>query len=265
MLYDNNVPESKSPLVRDLAIGLLVGMTSGLFGVGGGIILVPLFVLLFKTDQKKAQATSLVVVSLSAVTGATTYAFADSVSWQAAPILIAGGLLGTWLGTGLVKKINDRWLKLAFGVLLLAVAGRFVWQSFEATSMGLVEFSWQSAIGYFAAGFAMGLLSSFLGVGGGVILVPILVTLFGFPQQLAAGTSLLVMIPVTLLGAQRLTNSGFTNWSQGLRIGSAAAVSAIAGATLALVAEAAILQLGFALVLLLAGSQMIWLATKGAN
>lgn len=108
----------------------------------------------------------------------------------------------------------------------------------------------------------MGLLSSFLGVGGGVILVPILVTLFGFPQQLAAGTSLIVMIPVTLLGALRLTKSGFTNWSQGLRIGSAAAVAAIAGAALALVAEAAILQLGFALVLLLAGSQMIWRALR---
>ena len=262
MLYYNNVPESKSPLVRDLAIGLLVGLTSGLFGVGGGIILVPLLVLLFKTDQKRAQATSLVVVSLSAVTGATTYAFASSVAWIAAPLLIAGGLIGTWLGTGLVKKINDRWLKLAFGVLLLGVAGRFVWQSFEASGMGMAAFSWQSALGYLAAGFAMGLLSSFLGVGGGVILVPILVTLFGFPQQLAAGTSLIVMIPVTLLGAIRLTKSGFTNWSQGLRIGSAAAVSAIAGAALALVAEAAILQLGFALVLLLAGSQMIWRALR---
>lgn len=262
MLYYNNVPESKSPLVRDLAIGLLVGLTSGLFGVGGGIILVPLLVLLFKTDQKKAQATSLVVVSLSAVTGATTYAFANSIDWAAAPLLIAGGLIGTWLGTSFVKKINDRWLKLAFGVLLLAVAGRFVWQSFEASGIAQVTLSWQVALGYLAAGFAMGLLSSFLGVGGGVILVPILVTLFGFPQQLAAGTSLIVMIPVTLLGAKRLTRSGFTNWSQGLRIGSAAAVAAVAGAALALVAEAAILQLGFALVLLLAGSQMIWRAIR---
>lgn len=262
MLYYNNVPESKSPLVRDLAIGLLVGLTSGLFGVGGGIILVPLLVLLFKTDQKKAQATSLVVVSLSAVTGATTYAFANSIDWAAAPLLIAGGLIGTWLGTSFVKKINDRWLKLAFGVLLLAVAGRFVWQSFEASAIAQVTLSWQVALGYLAAGFAMGLLSSFLGVGGGVILVPILVTLFGFPQQLAAGTSLIVMIPVTLLGAKRLTRSGFTNWSQGLRIGSAAAVAAVAGAALALVAGAAILQLGFALVLLLAGSQMIWRAIR---
>lgn len=258
MLYYNNVPESKSPLFRDIAIGLLVGLASGLFGVGGGIILVPLLVLLFKTDQKKAQATSLVVVSLSALTGAATYGIAGSVSWLAAPLLIAGGLVGTYIGTAVVKKINDRWLKLAFGALLLVVAGRFVWQSFEATGMTLVALSWQSALGYLAAGFAMGLLSSFLGVGGGVILVPILVTLFGFPQQLAAGTSLIVMIPVTLLGAARLTKSGFTNWSQGLRIGSAAAVSAIGGAALALVADASVLQLGFALVLVLAGSQMIW-------
>ncbi len=258
MLYYNNVPESKSPLIRDISIGLLVGLTSGLFGVGGGIILVPLLVLLFKVEQKKAQATSLVVVALSALTGATTYAIAQSVNWLSAPLLILGGLLGTWVGTNFVKKINDRWLKLAFGGLLFVVAGRFIWQSFEATSLAPVSFSWQVALGYLAAGFSMGLLSSFLGVGGGVILVPILVTLFGFPQQLAAGTSLIVMIPVTLLGAYRLGKSGFTNWKQGLRIGSAAAVSAIAGAALALVADAAVLQLGFALILVLAGSQMIW-------
>jgi len=258
MLYYNNVPESKSPLVRDLAMGLLVGLASGLFGVGGGIILVPLLVLLFKTDQKKAQATSLVVVSLSAVTGAATYGISGSVSWLAAPLIIAGGLIGTYLGTAFVKKINDRWLKLAFGVLLLAVAGRFVWQSLEAVVLSPAALTWESGLGYLVAGFAMGLLSSFLGVGGGVILVPILVTLFGFPQQLAAGTSLIVMIPITLLGAWRLTKDGFTNWSQGFRIGSSAAVAAIAGAALALVAQASYLQLGFALVLVLAGSQMIW-------
>ncbi len=250
--------DSKSPLVRDLSIGLLVGLTSGLFGVGGGIILVPLLVLLFKTAQKTAQATSLVVVSLSAITGAATYAFAGSVSWLAAPLLIAGGLVGTWLGTGFVRKINDRWLKLAFGLLLMAVAARFVWQSIEAAGISPVDFSVQAATGYLISGFAMGLLSSFLGVGGGVVLVPILVTLFGFPQQLAAGTSLVVMIPVTLLGALRLSKAGFTNWAQGLRIGSSAALAAVAGASVALVAEATILQLGFAVLLVIAGAQMIW-------
>jgi hypothetical protein len=262
MLYYNNVPQSESHTFRDLSIGLLVGMLSGLFGVGGGIVLVPLLVLLFKVDQKKAQATSLFVVSLSAVTGAATYAIANTVNWIAAPLLIAGGLLGTYLGTAVVKKIKDRWLKIAFGGLLLVVAGRFVWQSFEAQSTSIIQFGFEVALGYLAAGFAMGLLSSFLGVGGGVILVPILVTLFGFPQQLAAGTSLIVMIPVTLLGAMRLSKSGFTNWAQGARIGAAAAVSAIAGASLALVADAAYLQLGFALVLVLAGTQMIWRAFR---
>lgn len=233
-------------------------MTSGLFGVGGGIVLVPLLVLLFKTEQKKAQATSLVVAALSALSGATTYSLAGSVVWESVAFLLAGGLLGTWLGTTAVKRIKDRWLKLAFGVLLLLVAARTAFASLEGAGSSIPSLSPQIALGYAAAGLAMGLLSSFLGVGGGVIVIPILVLIFGFSQQLAAGTSLVVMIPVVLYGALRLTKSGFTNWSQGVRIGIPGAVGAVIGASVALVAQGSIIQLGFALLLVLAGGQMIW-------
>lgn len=262
MLYYSNVSESRSPIIRDVAIGLLVGFTSGLFGIGGGIILVPLLVLLVKVNQKNAQATSLVVVALSAVAGAITYSVAGSVNWISVPFIVSGGLLGTWIATSVVKKTQDRWLKLAFGILLIVVAGRFIWQGFEGVTGNLVAFNFAVALGYVVAGFAMGSLSAFLGVGGGVIVIPILTSFFGFSQQLAAGTSLVVMIPVTLLGAWRLTKAGFTDWSQGLRIGVAASVAAIFGATLALVAQATVLQLGFAVVLVLAGSQMIWRAIR---
>ena len=239
-----------------------MGLVSGLFGVGGGIILVPILVLLFRIDQKLAQATSLVVVALSAVTGAITYSIGMSVAWLAVPFLVVGGFVGTWLGTALVAKVKDRWLKVAFGILLFLVAARLVWMSFESSATSLPNLEIWSAFGFLAAGFAMGLLSAFLGVGGGIIVIPILVTLFGFPQQVAAGTSLVVMIPVALLGAWRLSKRGFTDWQQGLRIGAAASVAAIGGATLALVAQSAVLQLGFALLLVLAGSQMIWRAIR---
>jgi uncharacterized membrane protein YfcA len=106
----------------------------------------------------------------------------------------------------------------------------------------------------------MGLLSSFLGVGGGIIVIPILITLFGFTPQLAAGTSLVVMIPIVLLGALRLTKGGFTNWAQGVRIGIPAALAAIGGAALALATQPAIVQIAFAILLVLAGAQMIWRA-----
>jgi uncharacterized protein len=252
--------EPKIPIWKDIAIGAVTGLTSGLFGVGGGIILVPILVILFKVNQHKAQATSLVVVALAAVTGAVTYSLADSVSWIAVPFLIAGGLLGTLLGTIAVKKVKDRILKLVFGVFLVFVAIRIVVQSFDPAALTSQSAGLEFGPIYLLVGLAMGLLSSFLGVGGGIIVIPILITVFGFTPQLAAGTSLVVMIPIVLLGALRLTKGGFTNWGQGVRIGIPAAVSAIGGAALALATQPAIVQIAFAILLVLAGAQMIWRA-----
>lgn len=252
--------EPKIPIWKDIIIGAVTGLTSGLFGVGGGIILVPILVILFKVNQHKAQATSLVVVALAAVTGAVTYSLADSVSWIAVPFLIAGGLLGTLLGTIAVKKVKDRILKLVFGVFLVFVAIRIMVQSFDPAALTSQSAGLEFGPIYLLVGLAMGLLSSFLGVGGGIIVIPILITVFGFTPQLAAGTSLVVMIPIVLLGALRLTKGGFTNWGQGVRIGIPAAVSAIGGAALALATQPAIVQIAFAILLVLAGAQMIWRA-----
>lgn len=235
---------------------------SGLFGIGGGIVLVPLLVLLLKTAQKKAQATSLVVVAFSAVLGAITYTVGDSVFWQAVPLLIAGGLLGTWLGSNLVRRTPDRFLTLGFGTLLILVAVQIGFDAWLSAASAPLPVSTASAFGYLAAGLAMGFFSVFFGVGGGIVVIPILVGLFGFSQQLAAGTSLTVMIPVTLLGAVRLTAGGFTNWAQGIRIGSVSAISAVLGASLALVSDPGVLQTAFSAVLVFAGAQMVWRVRK---
>lgn len=250
------------PLLRDLGIGLLVGVFSGLFGVGGGIILVPLLVLLMSIEQKRAQATSLVVVALAAVSGAITYSVGESVVWEAVAFLIAGGIGGTLIGSALVKRVATRWLQLAFAVLLLGAAVRLVFLSLTSSAADIPDLGVSVVAGYFAAGFSMGLLSSFLGVGGGIIVIPLLVTFFGFSQQLAAGTSLVVMVPLALLGAWRLTKSGFTQWGQGLRIGSTAALGAIGGASLALVLQASALQIAFAVVMVFAAGQMAWKALR---
>jgi uncharacterized protein len=249
-------------LFRDIGIGLLVGVFSGLFGVGGGVILVPLLVLLFAVEQKRAQATSLVVVALAAVTGATTYSVGFSVVWEAVPFLIVGGLLGTLVGSALVVRIATRWLQLGFAVLLVGAAVRLVFLSLSDGVTTIPELGTVVVLGYFSAGLAMGLLSSLLGVGGGIIVVPLLVTFFGFSQQLAQGTSLVAMVPIALLGAWRLTKTGFTQWGQGIRIGVAAAAGAVGGASVALVAASSALQLGFAALLVFAASQLARKALK---
>jgi len=250
------------PLFRDLALGLLVGVFSGLFGVGGGVILVPLLVLLFAVEQKRAQSTSLVVVAIAAFSGAVTYSVGFSVLWEAVGFLIAGGLLGTWVGSAVMIRARSRWLQLAFAAVMVAAAIRLVFLSVGGSSLTIPDLEWTIMVGYFFAGLAMGLLSALFGVGGGIIVVPLLVTFFGFSQQLAQGTSLVVMVPIALLGAWRQTRSGFTQWGQGLRIGLAAAVGSVAGASIALVVASQALQIGFALVLVYAAGHMAWKARR---
>ena len=250
------------PLVKDVLLGLLVGLFSGLLGVGGGIILVPLLVLLMRTEQKQAQATSLVVVALGAFSGALTYSLAGSVVWLSVPFLIAGGIVGSWLGTIAVTKLRARWLQILFGILLLAAAVRLGVESFVSETGFVDQMTLGVALGFAASGLAMGFFSALLGVGGGIIVIPLLVALFGFPQQLAAGTSLVAMIPLALFGALRLTRSGFTQCVQGLRIGAGSVPGEIAGAALALTTEASVLQVGFAALLVFAAANMFVKALK---
>jgi uncharacterized membrane protein YfcA len=159
-------------------------------------------------------------------------------------------------------KARSRWLQLAFSVVMVAVAIRLVVTSLSQASVDIPDLEWTIMIGYGVAGLAMGLLSALLGIGGGIIVVPLLVTFFGFSQQLAQGTSLVVMVPIALLGAWRQTRSGFTQWAQGLRVGGAAAVGSVAGASIALVLASQVLQIGFAVVLVGAAAQMAWKARR---
>jgi uncharacterized membrane protein YfcA len=239
-------------------MGLVVGAFSGLFGVGGGVILVPLLVLLFGVNQKRAQATSLVVVAFAATTGALTYALGQSVVWESVMFLLVGGLFGTWLGSQLVQRIETRWLQVFFALLLLAAAIGLIVPTVNTVAASVPELGFAVIAGYVAIGFVMGTLSALLGVGGGVVVIPLLVTFFGFTQQLAAGTSLVVMIPVALVGAWQLSRAGQTNWGQGIRIGAVAAVGSVAGASLALTLDPHIMQRAFAAVLILVACHMLW-------
>ena len=244
-------------MARDLLIGFGVGAFSGAFGVGGGIILVPVLVLLLHMQQKRAQATSLVMVALAALAGFVTYAFAGFVAWIPAGFILVGGLAGSWLGSSVVKRTSDYRLQIGFGLLLIAVAVRLLWPTGTADAGDVLDISTVVALGYVVSGVAMGLLSALFGIGGGIILIPIVVTVFGFPQQLAAGTSLAVMAPIAILGAWRQSRTGATDWRIGLRFGIASIPGGVVGAAVAVAVSGSLVRTAFAIVLLVIGSQML--------
>lgn len=111
-------------------VACICGIASGMFGIGGGVLLVPLLGLLFSFSQHRAQGTSL--VALIPPTGALAlmaYARQGFVSWKAGLLLIPGVFLGGIVGGVLAKKLKPRRMRQVFAVILFALG---TWQAFSA-------------------------------------------------------------------------------------------------------------------------------------
>lgn len=105
-----------------IAIGLAGGVLSGLLGVGGGIVMVPLLVIWAGYAQRDAHAMSLGAIVPISIAGVFTYGIAGEVRLPQALALAVGAVVGARMGAGLLSRLGDRSLKLAFGGFLVAVA-----------------------------------------------------------------------------------------------------------------------------------------------
>jgi len=113
-------------VARLLGIGLLAGFFGALFGVGGGIVVVPLLVLAVAFDQRRASATSLAAILISSAAASITYAFHGEVKPGAAAIVGLPAVVGVLLGTSLQQRIPLDKLTYGFALLLTAVGVRLL-------------------------------------------------------------------------------------------------------------------------------------------
>lgn len=103
-------------------IGVVAGITSGLFGVGGGVVMVPLMVLFFGTEQHMAQGTSLAAMVPVAIAGVCRYAAKGQVDWTVTVGLAIGGIAGAYLvGAPVAQALKGTHVQKLFGVLLILV------------------------------------------------------------------------------------------------------------------------------------------------
>ena len=105
-----------------LAIGLVAGLFSALFGVGGGIVIVPLLILLLHFESKVATGTSLAAIGVTALAGTILYAFEGHVDAGHAALVGLPASVGAVVGTGLQQRVSGRALTLAFAGLLTTLA-----------------------------------------------------------------------------------------------------------------------------------------------
>jgi hypothetical protein len=230
------------------------GLLSGLFAIGGGIIMVPLLMALANFDQRRAAATSLAAIVPASIVGSTTYLLAGEIDLLAGFFIAIGGIVGALLGSALLKRIPIIWLRWMFIVFILLVAARMVLVS--PVRGESLEFSVLVALGYVMLGLVMGILSGLFGIGGGIIVVPALIGIFAISDLIAKGTSLLVMIPTSAIGTGANWRAGTVDVRAGLIVGVAATTASIPGAALALALPARLSGILFGLLLLVVAAQL---------
>ncbi len=112
--------------ITQLVLGSVIGLLSGVFGVGGGFLLVPALVLIVKMPIKLAVGTSLFVIIFSSVIGTLTHAFCGNINLFVLLPLIPGGIVGAFFGANIVRRISAPYLQNAFiGLLVLAALYMF--------------------------------------------------------------------------------------------------------------------------------------------
>ncbi|MES2204215.1 MAG: sulfite exporter TauE/SafE family protein [Pseudomonadota bacterium] len=186
-----------------LLTGVLAGVLSGLLGLGGGIVVVPILAYLFQHGLKEivpnalvmhmAVATSLVSILLVSLTSAYAHQRKGSVRWDIWQRWVVGLMVGSLIGSYCMTILNVVWLRNLFAVFLLLVVLKLLIEH----RLPKIQLPMKTPF-LFCIGLLMGAFSGTLGVGGGILMMPVLLGL-GCTMSESAATSSASMVPLSLI------------------------------------------------------------------
>jgi uncharacterized membrane protein YfcA len=194
-----------------LSVGALAGFLSGLFGLGGGIIIVPALIFVFTANglpleviTHLAIGTSLATIVITSIASTYTHHQKDSVLWGLTRWLIPGLLLGSILGGLLAASLSGSTLQLLFGALMIVVA----MQLLVSQDVGTIKTPGKFHLS--TGGIFIGTLSSLLGIGGGTLTTPFLAS-FGIKIRQAVATSAACGLPIAIAGSATYLVTGMNS------------------------------------------------------
>jgi len=184
-----------------------------------------------------------------------TYAAPDNVDWPAALWLSVGAVGGAVIGTRLLHVLPHRVLALLFAGIVLASAVRL----FLATDAdGRSALSATGLLALVAVGLLAGIVAGLFGVGGGIVLVPAMILLFGIPPVVAKGTSAAVIVPAAVMGTWRNRRLGNADLRAAAIVGAAGIVTAALGGTIAGTMSDQLSNVLFASLLVVVAGRLLW-------
>lgn len=204
-----------------LGAGCLIGFMGGVLGIGGGMIAIPALVLLMGMSQQLAQGTALIMVLPTIIMAVRKYNQQTRIDRRVALAGAGGAVVFTWVGARLALGIESGVLRLSFAVFLFFIALFYAWQTWRAgvarraprASGNAPVFTPRRAT---VLGMLCGTLGGFFGVGGAVLAVPIITTVFRLPQTTAQALALCMVIPGSAVALATYSWAGQAAWLVGL-------------------------------------------------
>ena len=252
--------------VAGFTAGAAIGALGGLIGLGGAEFRLPLLIGLFGFGALQAvilnKAMSLIVVASALPFRMVTIPFsAVAAHWTIILNLLAGSLIGAWLGASWATRLASQTLYRVLAVLLVLIAVILLF-GHDATSSGALLTGVAQAVAGVVAGFGIGVVAALMGVAGGELLVPTLVLLFGADIKLAGSLSLAVSLPTMIVGFARYSRDrSFVVLGQNkafvVAMAAGSIIGAFIGGQLLGVVPAAVLLPALAVILLLS-SMKVW-------
>ncbi len=195
-------------VITFLGVGLLAGLIAGMLGVGGGIVMVPLLLVVFERFGLSdvdllfhlAAGTSLAVIVPTSMSSTRTHSRHGNVIWKSALAMSPAGLLAVHLASVVAARTAGDTLRTAFGVLLICVSAQLLFYTPRPRTGPSPIPLWLT---YVLIGAVAGGISYFFGVGGGIAAVPLLILLAGFTIHQAVGTSSALIVVLALYGTVR--------------------------------------------------------------
>ncbi len=253
-----------------LVTGLASGVLAGLFGVGGGVVVVPALIFVFTRTglapdwvPHLAVGTSLAAIMATGAASAYAHHRRGAVRWDLVRGLAPGIVVGAWAGAAVAGVLPDLWLKRLFACFLLYVGATMFMRPADKAPRPI-----PGTLGMLAVGSGIGALSALVGIGGGTITVPFL-NRAGVAMRNAVGSSAACGVPIAIAGAIGFVvvgwgreglpaaATGFVYWPAVAAILVTSVPTAPLGAHLAHRLPVAVLKRFFAVLLLVLGARML--------
>ena len=237
-------------------IGSLGGFLSGVLGIGGGVVFVPLLTYFTNQDFKINTGISSMAVVFVATTSSVIYISNGQTFSIYILYLIIGGIIGGYLGSKLTFSLETKTLQRIFAVLLLVVSYRMIF------STGFSSKYEENIVLYLLIGIFSGVLSGLLGIGGGIVRIPLLIFFGGLGNLTAQGFSLITTVPTALTAAYTKLRNDREFAKRGSIVGISGIVGSIIGGNLAFRLPQEFLNTSFAVFLILVSLNMLVKTSK---